>query len=939
MGLIVTFPHLDFFRSYFVTLVFSLVNLVLSLPLRRSLSTRMCSVTPSCHLVSHGLSRRNALRRCRSTKATPRVQVGQTSSRNITLSQDPFFAFLDLLSRFEPRTVLVQTHTRSLAMSQSLYYHASPQGSRIRPSRFRLGTLLHDATRGAMQCPRFTRTPEVESTYRVYHGVKVTQPREFVREQSPNLRLQAELPALSRLREHVNNTRELDSTMADLHSRADAVRSLRVEHERHSLSPNGEPSHRPPSPPPPPSFLLPPPAPLLQDEEELKGQEPIVFNGDRSKMEEFLTQWELYSGVNYAHSAMQMPFTKAMLFLTYIQGVQVNEWVAAQSTRLIGDVAHCGVPATTVALWTDLKDAFKRAFMDTLAQEQVQATLKRGLCMNGMDVDGYVATFKRLVRTANYDLDDPQTLDYFTDGMCHNLFKECYQNDDPITYDDWKASLLKRVRQQVHLEARQPQLSCSHTPSATPLLTDDEVSDHEQEQQEYPQEFDAEEQGHEQQGTQVQFSPKVEYAPPTTVEDGYDHEAPVPWAQHITKARSDLTDLRTRWNTMANTPSWAQYASHPDAMDTSARVRVRSSRAKKPRNQQQQQQRPTFTPVLPHLLPPRHAPMPPLTATIRSTSPRARADELLDQLQWDPALLAEVKRRGIGGPRPPSPRRSSTPEELSLPITLITKRRTVHKSALIDSGANQNLMDAGFARAHGLGVRRVRNVCHMYNIDGTLHGKSGTHYVDLEIVTNARTHVCRFLLMDLSDDLIVLGFPWLCKFEPQISWHNACFGPEYSDVRFKTIPPLPRSNAGQSSSAAQLPHLLRYPSPSDNLGSNTTSPPSTPPSSPRPRGCSLSRQPHLDGRASASVAHRTRKTSVTGDLPQVPPPQASSNAVIAPRKEGNVTFPPHMTSTSAIEKGKWLKWRDACNVPTGHLSDLDTRGCLSGSTTTKCVTS
>jgi hypothetical protein len=28
-----------------------------------------------------------------------------------------------------------------------------------------------------------------------------------------------------------------------------------------------------------------------------------------------------------------------------------------------------------------------------------------------------------------------------------------------------------------------------------------------------------------------------------------------------------------------------------------------------------------------------------------------------------------------------------------------------------------------------------------------------------------------------------------------------------------------------------------------------------------------------------------------------------------------------------------------CNIPTGHLSDLDTRGCLSGSTTTKYVTS
>jgi hypothetical protein len=77
-----------------------------------------------------------------------------------------------------------------------------------------------------------------------------------------------------------------------------------------------------------------------------------------------------------------------------------------------------------------------------------------------------------------------------------------------MTYDDWKASLLERVRQQVHLEARRPQLSRSRTPPATPLLTDDEVSDHEQEQQEDLQEFDAEEQGHGTHGTQVRFSPE-----------------------------------------------------------------------------------------------------------------------------------------------------------------------------------------------------------------------------------------------------------------------------------------------------------------------------------------------------------------------------------------------------------------------------------------------
>jgi hypothetical protein len=50
-----------------------------------------------------------------------------------------------------------------------------------------------------------------------------------------------------------------------------------------------------------------------------------------------------------------------------------------------------------------------------------------------------------------------------------------------------------------------------------------------------------------------------------------------------------------------------------------------------------------------------------------------------------------------------------------------------------------------------------------------------------------------------------------------------------------------------------------------------------------------------------------------------------------------VTFPPHVTSTSAIEKGKWLEWRDTpertdssgSNGPVEPDLDLDKRNRLS----------
>src|SRR6202453_3699527 len=63
--------------------------------------------------------------------------------------------------------------------------------------------------------------------------------------------------------------------------------------------------------------------------DKLIGNPPNVFNGDKTKSEEFSTQWQLYEGVNMTNNQMRIPFQRAMLFLTYLQGPLVNEWVKA----------------------------------------------------------------------------------------------------------------------------------------------------------------------------------------------------------------------------------------------------------------------------------------------------------------------------------------------------------------------------------------------------------------------------------------------------------------------------------------------------------------------------------------------------------------------------------------------------------------------------------
>jgi hypothetical protein len=51
------------------------------------------------------------------------------------------------------------------------------------------------------------------------------------------------------------------------------------------------------------------------------------------------------------------------------------------------------------------------------------------------------------------------------------------------------------------------------------------------------------------------------------------------------------------------------------------------------------------------------------------------------------------------------------------------------------------------------------------------------------------------------------------------------------------------------------------------------------------------------------------------------------------------TFEPQFNWRNSVVDTAHLPIVVQCNVPTGRLSDLDVRGCLSGSTTTKCVTS
>jgi hypothetical protein len=87
------------------------------------------------------------------------------------------------------------------------------------------------------------------------------------------------------------------------------------------------------------------------------------------KVESFLTQWELYCGVNANNAAIQNQYQKTMLFLTYIKGDLVCTWVLAASCWLGQEITIYHVDQYDPYLWESIEGAFRRQFADTLEKE------------------------------------------------------------------------------------------------------------------------------------------------------------------------------------------------------------------------------------------------------------------------------------------------------------------------------------------------------------------------------------------------------------------------------------------------------------------------------------------------------------------------------------------------------------------------------------------
>ena len=60
-------------------------------------------------------------------------------------------------------------------------------------------------------------------------------------------------------------------------------------------------------------------------------------------------------------------------------------------------------------------------------------------------------------------------------------------------------------------------------------------------------------------------------------------------------------------------------------------------------------------------------------------------------------------------------------------------------------------------------------------------------YVDLEVKTGERKQKMHFLVTDLGDNNLILGYPWLLTFEPKFSWHNGVINTHFLPIIIQSL--------------------------------------------------------------------------------------------------------------------------------------------------------
>ena len=162
------------------------------------------------------------------------------------------------------------------------------------------------------------------------------------------------------------------------------------------------------------------------------GSLPQIFNGDRSKADDFIKEVKGYFCLNTNVPGYNSPYKKVAFTLTLIKGDEPAQWVWNMGNWL--DTLN-PVADNIEDLWLQFLEAYAYQFQDSQAAQRAWNELKTCRMMNN-NYDEYVSKFEVLADKAEYTRGSAEVYDMFLEGLPTNILYDVLK---PLTLTTYNA--------------------------------------------------------------------------------------------------------------------------------------------------------------------------------------------------------------------------------------------------------------------------------------------------------------------------------------------------------------------------------------------------------------------------------------------------------------------------------------------------------------------
>jgi hypothetical protein len=148
-----------------------------------------------------------------------------------------------------------------------------------------------------------------------------------------------------------------------------------------------------------------------------------------------MNQFNLYRLANLEAPQMRVPMKRAALFLGFIKGPNVDDWVKLRTNETLARF-NAGTDPNDEVYWDEIGQQFIDSFWDTASRERAEEKLRHLSWIPG-DVDSFVAQFRNLADQAEYQLNDRPTISLFASKLPFKMMEHIFRVVKPRNFNGW----------------------------------------------------------------------------------------------------------------------------------------------------------------------------------------------------------------------------------------------------------------------------------------------------------------------------------------------------------------------------------------------------------------------------------------------------------------------------------------------------------------------